>query len=49
MSMKQQKSLESRYLEKLPVDRLTQRKRMKENSLRSTIILADGVEALKNL
>ena len=37
MSMKQQKSLESRYLENCRSIRLTQRKRMKENSLRSTI------------
>ena len=37
MSMKQHKSLESRYLENYRSIRLTQRKRMKENSLRSTI------------
>ena len=37
MSMKQHKSLESRYLENCRSIRLTQRKRMKENSLRSTI------------
>ena len=37
MSMKRRGSLESRYLENCKSIRLTQRKRMKENSLRSTI------------